>query len=101
MSKRVAAGCGAGCCAFAETAIRKRMTNNNNAGGKVGLSIFILSLLCWMIALDYTTANLLRHQHYDRRVPVQFDAGNSESSPGERRSPRGVVAFRLLIRHAN
>ena len=32
---------------------------------------------------------------------MQFEAGSSESSPGERRSPRGVVAFRLPIRHAN
>jgi hypothetical protein len=32
---------------------------------------------------------------------MQGEAGSSEFSPGERRSPRGVVAFRLGLRPAN
>src|SRR6185369_17914057 len=89
MSKREAAGCGAGCWALAVVAMTKSVATENNTWGKVCLRIFILSLLCSRIALDYTTANTLPH--------ITVNAGFNPQTGASNLSFREVTGFNIGI----
>ena len=80
ISKREAACCGAGCWAEAKDAKTKHTadikefwkTILENVWGKVGLDIFIFTLLFDFYSADYTTAMLLENSSIDSTGASHF-----------------------------